>query len=251
MDMPSIEGTLNFRAVAPYPAAGGRLRPGSLYRSGAFDGLDRAGVEAMRRIGVTTVFDLRTETEKAKRPSPLVGQAGFRIVAQAHDFRSGDLGAVLADLTSTVRAATDVMIAIYDRLPVQFTDVFRLYIGTVIETDGPVVVHCAAGKDRTGVAVALVLELIGVSRDDIFEDYLKTNAARDRLRQKFMGRNEGIGIAAVAPEVAEPVISADRRYLEAMFSAVERDFGDVRAYATRQLGFSETDLRNLALRLVA
>jgi protein-tyrosine phosphatase len=252
MDMEDIvvEGGLNFRAVASYAARGGRVRPFAIYRSGAFEGVGAAGAEAMRRLGVRTAFDLRSEYEKARSPSPLLSTAGFTVVAEPHKIRHGDLYAVLADPASTAQACADVMAAIYATLPTSFAHIYRRYFRTMVEATTPVVVHCAAGKDRTGVVVAMLLELLGVSRDDVMDDYLRTNAARDALYQRLIRRSHGVDYGAVPEHVIEPMITANTPYLEAMLATIARDYGDMNAYAERALGLSRDDIETLHRHLV-
>jgi protein-tyrosine phosphatase len=247
----SIDGALNFRPVRAYPAREGRLKPGSLFRSGEFGGITPAGIEGMRRIGVTTVFDLRSDMEKSRRSSPLLALPDFRVLGEPHDSRTGDLRTVLLDPLSTAQACADVMRAIYAALPVQFVPIFRRYFRTVLEGTAPIAVHCAAGKDRTGVGIALLLDLLGVARDDIMEDYLATNQARDQLLAKFRDRNSILGQQAIAERLITPVIAADPTYLATMFAAVARDFGDTRTYARNRLGLSEGDLDALEQRLIS
>lgn len=251
MDQIPLAGTLNFRAVASYPARGGRLRRQALYRSGDFHEIPAAGVEIMRGLDVTTVFDLRSDTEKKRRASALAGVPGFRVATEPHDFRNGDLRALLHDVQSTPRACADMMTSIYAQLPRQFAHIYGRYIRTVLECARPVALHCAAGKDRTGVGMALLLDLLGVSRDDIRDDYLKTNAIRDQLRERFRRNESMVGYSAATDHLIEPIITADADYLDAMFAALERDFGDTRRYAVNQLGFTEGELQDLSRRLIA
>jgi protein-tyrosine phosphatase len=246
-----IEGTLNFRSVRAYPADGGRLKPYALYRSGEFHGITGTGLDVLRRLGATTAFDLRSETERTRRRSPLLSAPDFRVVCETHDFRNGDLRAVLADARSSPEACADVMRAIYAVLPEQFAAVFRSYFRMLAAGPTPLVVHCAAGKDRTGVAVALLLDLVGVSRDDVMEDYLTTNLVRDQLRDRFRGHNEVLGHLATADSLIEPVISADETYLATMFEAVGRCFGDTRRYARQGLGLGDDEIEAIKVRLIA
>ena len=245
-----VEGGLNFRAVADYPAAGGRVRKRSIYRSGAFADVGEAGVEAMRRLGVRTAFDLRNEGEKERSPSPLLSLAGFTVVSEPHTIRHGDLYDLLADPRSTAEGCASVMTAIYATLPGEFAPIFRRYFRTMVESESPVVVHCAAGKDRTGVVVAMLLELLGVSRADIMDDYLRTNAARDALYRRLVTRSHGLDFGAVAVPVIEPMITASAPYLEAMFATIARDHGDMNLYAEEMLNLSRADIDTLRQRLV-
>lgn len=246
-----VPGTLNFRAVAPMPTREGRLRHGALWRSGAFDGIGDAGLQALRDRRVTTVFDLRADIEKTRRPSPLLDQPGFIVATWPHDVRSGDLAAVLRQAGARPEDAAAVMMAIYRRLLREFEGVYALCLRTVIASETPVAIHCTAGKDRTGIAVALILDLLGAAREDVFDDYLRTNAAREQLRAKLMHREQGTDYGPVPPALVEPVIAADPRYLAAMFETLEADHGGSRAYATRVLGLTGADLDALAARLLA
>lgn len=246
-----VPGTLNFRAVAGYATRDGRLRPGALWRSGAFDGIGAEGLQGLRDREVTTVFDLRADIEKTRKPSPLLGQPDFTVATMPHDIRSGDLAAVLRQPGAVPEDAAAVMTAIYRRLLREFDGVYALCLRTVIATKTPVAIHCTAGKDRTGIAVALILDLLGASRADIFDDYLRTNAARDQLRTKLVHREQGADYGPVPPALVEPVIAADPRYLAAMFETLEADHGGSRAYATQALGLSGAELDALAARLLA
>ncbi|BCH23474.1 tyrosine-protein phosphatase [Mesorhizobium sp. L-8-3] len=251
MDQLALDGTLNFRAVAAYPARGGRLKTASLYRSGEFHGIGASGIAGMRSLAVTTVFDLRSDTEKKRRPSPLLSLSDFSVATTPHDVRHGDLRAVLADAESTPEACASVMKAIYVDLPDRFAAIYAHYFRTVLECPQPVALHCAAGKDRTGVGVALLLDLLGVSRTDIMEDYLKTNAVRDLLRERFSNHNSALGYVTHADRLIEPVIAADPDYLAAMFATIERDFDDTESYVQARLGLSADEIDRLRFRLVA
>lgn len=247
----AVEGTLNFRSVADYRTTGGRLKSRSIYRSGAFEGVGEVGAEMMRKLDVRTAFDLRSTAEKARSPSPLLSMAGFTVVTEPHSIRHGDLYALFSAHGSTAEACAGVMRAIYATLPSEFAPIYRRYFMTMINADSLVVVHCAAGKDRTGVVVAMLLELLGVSRADIMDDYLATNVARDALYQRLLRQSHGVDYGAVPEELVEPMITANETYLEAMFATVARDYGDMKGYAGRALGLSHEYLEMLRQRLVA
>lgn len=250
MDEMVVDGALNFRSVAAYPAGGGRLKARTIYRSGAFEGVGEAGAEAMRRLKVRTAFDLRSDAEKERSPSPLLSIADFTVVSEPHMIRHGDLYAVLANPGSTAQACADVMKNIYATLPADFAAIYRRYFRTLAEAETPVVVHCAAGKDRTGVVVAMLLDLLGVNRDDIMEDYLKTNTARDALYRRLITHSHGVDYGAVADHLIEPMITANAAYLDAMFATVSRDFGDMATYAERALQLSRGDIETLGRRFI-
>lgn len=251
MDQLDLDGTLNFRAVAAYPARGGKLKAGTLYRSGEFHGIGESGIAGMRRLAVTTVFDLRSDSEKKRRPSPLLSLPDFRVATVPHDVRHGDLRAALSDAQSTPEACAGAMKAIYEDLPDRFAPIYASYFRTVLECPLPVALHCAAGKDRTGVGMALLLDLLGVSRADIMDDYLKTNAVRELLRERFSNHNSALGYVPHADRLVEPVIAADPDYLAAAFATIERDFGGMEHYVRGRLGLAADEIERLRSALVA
>lgn len=249
MDM--TDGFLNFRAVEPYAADGGRIRAGWLYRSGAFDKLTDAGAARMQSLDVRRVFDLRSDGEKTRRPSPLLTRDGFEVFEEPHRIRSGDLRAVLSDPASTPEAAAGEMRAIYAGFPEAFAGVFATCFRTLIATNAPMAIHCTAGKDRTGLAVALLLSLAGVSRANVVEDYLRTNEAHEALKDRFIRRDQGEDFGEVRVDVVIPVISADQTYLATAFDVIEGRFGGVEPYLADVVGLTAGELDRLRSSLIA
>jgi protein tyrosine/serine phosphatase len=128
----------------------------------------------------------------------------------------------------------------------------RGYFRALAATDGPSLIHCAAGKDRTGVAVALFHTALGVHRDDIMADYLLTNVS---------GRSEQRVAAAMAAirtlygerldeDAAHALVSAAPDYLEAAFAGIERGHGSVEAYLRDVLGVDAAWHEAAARRLI-
>ena len=122
----------------------------------------------------------------------------------------------------------------YRRLPFDpaHRDVFSRYFQALADQDRPVLIHCAAGKDRTGFLAALTHHLLGVSRDDMVEDYLLTNAAVDlagrapsiaRQLQKMTGR-------VAADDAVVAFLGVEAAYLDAALAEVEARHGSVEAY---------------------
>ena len=138
------------------------------------------------------------------------------------------------------------MVALYETMPFRMTDGYRAAFQALVKGNVPLIFHCTAGKDRTGVLAALILAQLGASRSAIEAEYLLTRKAVAELRH-IAAVNGPRGTRFNGP-VWDPVFNVDAFYLEAMFAALEARCGTVADYLRGELGLSEVELttfRNL------
>jgi len=109
----------------------------------------------------------------------------------------------------------------------------------------PLLFHCFAGKDRSGVAAALLLDVLGVPREAIVADYLLSNRVHERIRSAFLADPRHVAAVNDLNESWLPLMEADPAYLEAMFDAVELRRGSVEAYFRKDLGIGAEALSML------
>lgn len=160
--MSIVSGALNFRDVGGLPASGGVTRAGVLFRSGNLAGLDSAGREELVGLGIRRVVDLRADDEVAVEPSRVADLDLETIRIPLF------LGSVASFFVED-RSLADVYRGLVDESADRMVEVVR----AVLE-GAPALVHCTVGKDRTGVAVALLLDAVGVEHDAIVADYART-----------------------------------------------------------------------------
>jgi protein-tyrosine phosphatase len=228
--------------------SGGRLRRGGLFRSGQLDHVGRDDHSLLQRLGVGAIVDLRGPAELGEGVSPAFeGFTGKVLFAEAADNLVPHSMDHLIGVSSTDEVA-DQMIRVYRRLP--FSDRFRQALTNyfdalagVGEGAGPAtLIHCFAGKDRTGIAVGLFLHLAGVHDDDIYADYLATNdMGEERIAHGLPSLDKRAG--GKAPEwVLREVMAVRPEYLDAMFKEVIERSGDPAAFLSAATGRSPADL---------
>jgi len=249
-----LEGVHNFRRFGAYPAADGRHVRDGLYRSGQFSRASEGDLTYLDGLGVRVVADLRRPSERQAEPSHWPERPGVRVIESDHAgpaeaphlrfLREGELSfdGIRMFMTET-----------YKRLPFDEGNmhVFREGARALAQgaPDEAFVVHCAAGKDRTGVFCALMLWEAGVDHDTVVEDYLMTNQVvdfdmiaavmRERLSEKY-GRS-------FADAELKAFLGVDGDYLDAALEAM----GDPRVYLRETLGLSEDELSRLRDRLLS
>lgn len=215
-----IPGTYNFRDVGGLPAVSGRVREGVLFRSDGLHRLGEPGRAELRRLRVGRVIDLRDENEASIMPDDLDGLDVEVLRLPVFEGAGASQGARGISLD-----------ALYHRIVTQHTsivvDALREIAGA---GERSVIVHCTAGKDRTGVVVALALSAVGVHRDAVVEDYARTeaNLAGEWLEQMvaMIGR---YGIPDT-PELRVLMGGSPPEAIEGMLDTVERAHGSTREY---------------------
>lgn len=225
----------NFRDFGGCASRHGRVKRGRLLRSGALDRASGADLEILDGYRVEVVIDLRGTAERQASPSRrspgFAGKVIEMIETEGH--QAPHLGLLDAGPLSaaTLRSA---MTALYRRIP--FDPAHRAHFSesfdAMARADAAVLVHCAAGKDRTGIFVSLVLGLLGANRDDIFEDYSRSAAEprlRERLRERIARLAELKG-REIGPEGIDVLISVDPAYLEAAWDEIESRCGSLDHY---------------------
>lgn len=251
-----LEGIPNFRDAGGYPtAAGGRIRRGRLWRSAHLAGATPADLATLAGLGLTAVVDLRGAAERALLPSPLPPGRPRRVEAPAETASLAPHGEAARAPAPDAAAVEQLMVETYRQLPFRPALVAAMREGmqALAEAEGAVVVHCHAGKDRTGLAVALVHATLGVHRDDILADYLLTNAAvpaETRLVDGLALLSARHGKAA-DPAAALALMSVAPSWLEAAFAAIAGAHGGIEAYAEAVLGVDRATRSALEARLLA
>lgn len=232
----------NFRDYGDYAAGAGRhLAPNRLFRSAHQARVSDADLDRLGAIGITTIVDLRRPSERRAQPSKRpVGFTGSVIESDHDDGGEAPHITFLRTADLTPESGRRFMTGTYSRLPFEAShlDLFARYFRVLGEADGPVLIHCAAGKDRTGLLAALTHHLLGVHPDDMVADYLLTNTAVDldrrapgiaRQLETMTGRTASHD-AVVAFLGVEPV------YLETALAEITARYGSIDGYIKQALG---------------
>ena len=240
-----LEGIANFRDYGGYATACGRgLKRGLLFRSGNHHRATDADLEALAGLGIAVIVDLRRTAEREGEPSRRWD--GFSATVIDNDLPDQDKPweEMLKGADPTPEFFRSTSREWYRRAPFEprLIDLYSRYFAALCEADGAVLVHCAAGKDRTGIIVALTHHLAGVHRDDLVEDYLLTNHAPSRVTHapnvaKLIARHTGRTPSDEAVQVAMGVQAED---LETALEVMEASHGSIDGYLERALGFDRT-----------
>ena len=253
----SFEGIHNFRDYGGYAAADGRLKSGVLWRSGQHGGATPADLAGLAELGIATVIDLRGDTERATMPC--VRHDGFDGLVL---FAPGEtVGSELAPHEEagrgivTAEEAEAAMTRLYVNMPFRPVLVrsLTLYFDALATRDRASLLHCLAGKDRTGLAVALLHRLLGVHEDDVMADYLLTNTAGNReariaaaagsIRERYGAQITDAAIVAL--------MSVTPDYLRAATRSIEERHGSTAAYAESVLGVDAAKREAIRARVLA
>jgi protein-tyrosine phosphatase len=191
-----LDGAVNVRDVGGLPLrAGGATSPGRLLRADNLQDLTAGDLHLLRsELVVRTVVDLRTESEReVEGPAPLDHDPAVRVLHHSLLPEAGDTTReVDGDLLMPWQAGPDEVPAPRSQARGVYLSYLRdrpdsvvAVLREVAHADGAVVVHCAAGKDRTGVVVALALDLVEVHREAILADYLLTGERIDAIIERL------------------------------------------------------------------
>lgn len=253
-----LEGQRNFRDLGGYRTADGRhqVRWGVLYRSGSLARLTDKDYAVLAPLGITSVIDFRSTAERASEPTNWrAGEPQILSKAYTSKGEAALMGAMQGPDASPAKVR-EAMIGFYHQMPEQYADQYSELFHRLSGHKAPLLFHCTAGKDRTGLASALILTVLGVPRDKVIEDYVLTEKAGDFR-----------GAAASAPppagdkdpyaylrnskaDLIAPLMRADPAYLEAALGQITKDYGSVEAYVRKRLGVSSAELATIRARLL-
>lgn len=221
-----IDGASNVRDLGWFCSPTRRLATRRLFRSANLDKLSVGGLGSLSQLGVAVVIDLRGKDEAAAAPQI---EGTTRVHLPIEPTVVAELLAQLAAGTLSADSAAAVMERTYRWYVVQHAATFAALLQHLLTVrDRPVLFHCAAGKDRTGVAAALVLTALGIAPDVIMEDYLLSNQ---------LYRPLGPGTAQIPEDVREAIVKVQPSYLEAAFGAMREGWGEPVRYLEKELGF--------------
>lgn len=247
----AMTGGDNFRDVGGYRTQDGRkVVWGKLYRSASVGRYSAEDQALIRGLSVGSIIDLRSTRERQADKTSWMQGADVGYWTRDYDLSGGNLGALFAPGAkpdaATMRA---IMIQGYRGFPKEQAASYRELFNRLLTSDKAVIVNCTAGKDRTGLGVALVLSALGVPRETIMSDYLLSNTALD---MNALRADAGLNAAmsALPADVAQPLLGVDAAYLYAAFDQIDKDYGSVEGYLKRELGVDRAAIQRLRQRML-
>lgn len=241
-----LQGGINFRDLGGYMTKDGRrVKKNRLYRSGSLSKLTSEDCRLLESLSVTDILDYRDEKESAQDRDVVWTGAQYEccpanpeshaIKVDGHDFFAEE----------SLRALPhNFMETLYEQLPFENRAYKRLFERVEPLQAGALVQHCAVGKDRTGVGSALMLMSLGVKRETVLEDYLRTEQTLQPFRDQLLNQIES-KLSAKSLETLHYMMSVREHFLGAAFDEIHKRYGSMERYFAAE--FSLTPERLTAL----
>lgn len=244
-----LEGGSNFRDLGGYRTAdGAEVAWGKLYRSAVMANLTPDDFQHLGKLGIATVCDFRSTDERKRdaviwpadiQPTVLATDYALDMGAMASLFRGGPV---------TADGVRQAMAGFYREMPFTFADQYSAMMRNLVDGNAPLAFNCSAGKDRTGLAAALILTALGVPAETVMSDYLLSNETY-RPKPPVAGSDDPTArmFAALPADAVKALMGVDRSYLEASLAGIEAKGGLDRYYA-EELKLSKADIETLRKR---
>ena len=239
----ALPGTTNFRDLGGYVGHGGRsVRWRTLFRSDHLADLTDEGLRALQRLGVRRSADFRGVQERTTDAYAWEGVQTHALTVEPTVVQKA-LALIHAGGSMTAEDSVALMQETYRHFvrdnAAQFAQLFQL----LLQEDAPTVIHCTAGKDRTGWAAALILETLGVARTDIERDYLLTNQYYQRPAAMAARAAQ-----SVPQDILNVLWRVQPEFLASAYEMVERDYGDMPTYLREAMQLDESAQNTLRAR---
>lgn len=236
---PVVEGLHNIRDVGGYRAGDYVTRWNTLYRSDALHRLTDKGRQEFAALGISTVIDLRDDNERAYAP-PALNQP-IRIIANP----------IFQGVDGMLRETEMGMEDFYREMTESYGQNVVSAIRHIARVEQPAtLVHCTAGKDRTGTTIALTLTTLGVDRDDVLHDYAETEQQlAGEWAERHLAFMESLEIE-LTPSMKRLLVQSPVEVIDQTLTSIERRFDSVPAYLSHH-GLSEQEMAMLADRLLS
>jgi len=236
---PQFDGLVNFRDVGGLPlSSGGEVRRGWLFRSESLQEISESDADRIQsEHGIRSVLDLRSSQETVAEGR---GPLGLRAVTYVNaPLNPAPLGLEHDPDWPAGELTAHVYRAFLDEPEGELPRALGM-MPVLLQT--PTLVHCAAGKDRTGLVIAMTLEIAGVEREAVLADYVRSSQANDLVNEMLFRSPRYLAHSRkVSPEFYEVHLHAMRRFLE----VVDEEYGGVRGWAVKR-GVNEGYLDDIA-----
>ncbi len=249
-----LDGAQNFRDLGGYETDDGRrVRWKLFYRSDNLAELSDADLTRLKQLGIRLICDFRSPDERGEAPDRLpeprprvaeleIFDEAFAMKGFRERLGSGDLGDL--DLRQALIEGNRLFAA-------KFAPVYAAMFERLSQSENlPALIHCTAGKDRAGFGAAMILSVLGVSRETVLEDFLLTNFYTAEKIERTLWMIRLMSLFQIDAERVRPALGVERAYLEAAFDEIGKRYGDFDRYRREALGLDDAELaafRALAL----
>jgi len=216
----SLEIAYNVRHLGGYATRQGKATQDGAIRSAGLHRLTEVGVASLADTGVRTVVDLRSAVEREAAATPETARFGItNIAAPVFEQDASPVGLTTDDFPGFA--------TVYERMLVHGAEAYHTLFGVLADSEGRVVFHCAAGKDRTGVAAALLLDLLDVPDETIVDDYTRSAELLSPMLQEWLPSMRERGMSV---ERAEKLMQAQAPDMVATLAHIRKHYGSSEGY---------------------
>lgn len=238
-----LNGGVNFRDIGGYPTKDGKtVKWGKIYRGAELANLTLTDIVELEKRKVHNILDFRGPSEVEAAPDKLPKNA-ILISLPAGSETVGDKMQMLKMMTSS-KNADSLLLPFYantEPFEKRYKPMFQALLNS--NSDSALLFHCSAGKDRTGIAAALILTVLGVDEKKVMEDYLASDYYRqsDNLRMKKMLVN----MYKMDENVVDGIMGTRPQYLQATFNAIITQYGSMDSFFKTAMGLKKKDIKKL------
>ena len=240
-----MDGAHNTRELGGYRTADGKsVKWGMLFRSDKLSDISETDQEYLQSLGIKKIVDFRSEEEKAEDPDIIPSGISYVEMPISVD------GAMRSKIEAVLKGETDkevksFLIDANREFVTSYTDVYENFLRGLIDEDAPTLFHCTAGKDRAGFAAAITLFALGVSKENVIEDYMKTNTFTKERIEEILDQIEMMSLYQADAEILRPLVGVERIYIETAFKTAEEKYGSLENFIRNGLNISDQDIQKL------